>query len=395
MKNIIKSLLDTDLYKLTMLWVFYLKYNLYYASYKYTCRSDHDLLPYKEEIKSELDAVCKLKFQQSELEWLRKIPFFPNVFIDFLETFQLKRKHIYVNEHNGKLNIWVEGPIINVMMFEIYVLKIVSEVYTRNNCDEADRLIAMDELKIKCEMINRHVTYENSNFTFADFGSRRAFSAHHHEEVVKYMKEQLPSKCFVGTSNLYLAKKYDLKPIGSQAHEYQSFFQALVHPLDSVKKSLDVWSEVYRGSLGIALTDTLGVDKFLRDFDLYFANLFDGVRHDSGCAYTFTDKIVKHYQNLGIDPLTKTIIFSDGLTMKKAFDLGLYCERKGIKYSFGIGTHLTFDIPKVLPVQSVMKIMCVSYENDLRPVCKLSDTPEKAMGGCQYQIDYIINELGL
>lgn len=394
-KPVIKSLLDTDFYKLTMLWVFVLKYSLYHARYEYKCRSDHDLLPYKDEISKQLDALCELKFKPNEISWLRTIPYFPNAFIDYLENFKLKREYIHVEERDSKLHIWTQGPIINVMMFEIYVLKIVSEVYTRANYTEEDRKRAMELLKEKCEKINYYISYGNPDFTFADFGSRRAYSAYHHEEVVKYMKENLPATCFVGTSNLYLAKKYSLTATGSQAHEFQSFFQAIVHPLDSIEKSMKVWTDVYNASLGTVLTDTLGLNKFLEDFNLYYVKLFDGVRHDSGCPFEFTDKIIKHYKKLGIDPMTKIIIFSDGLTIDKSFELANYCRVKGIKCSFGIGTHLTFDIPYIKPVQSVMKIMFAGLENQLRPVCKLSDNPIKAMGGVQYQIDYIKKELKL
>lgn len=394
-KPVIKSLLDTDLYKLTMLWVFVLKYILYHGRYEYKCRSDHDLLPYKKEIEKQLDSLCKLKFKAKEISWLRKIPFFPNQFIDYLESFQLKRDTIHVEERKNKLHIWAEGSIVQAMMFEIYVLKIVSEVYTRANYTEEDRQKAFEVLAEKCRKINHYLTHVNPYFVFVDFGSRRAFSALHHEEVVAYLKAHLPATCFVGTSNLYLAMKYDLKPIGTHAHEYQSFFQAIVHPLDSVKESLKVWAEVYGANLGIALTDTLGLDKFLEDFDLYYASLFAGVRHDSGCPFKFTDRIVEHYNKLGINPSTKTIVFSDGLTIDKAFELANYCRVKGIKCSFGIGTHLSFDIPEIAPVQSVMKIMFAGLEGKLRPVCKVSDNFIKAMGGTIEHVNYVLNLLGL
>ena len=378
-----------------MLWVFVLKYSLYYGRYEYKCRSDHDLLPYKDEINKQLDNLCYKKFGSKEISWLRQIPFFPPAFIDFLENFKLKRKYIHVEERNNKLHIWAKGPIINVMMFEIYVLKIVSEVYTRANHTEEERQHAFTLLAYKCRRINNYLEQVNPSFSFADFGSRRAFSALHHDEVVNYMKLHIPSSCFIGTSNLYLAKKYNLTPIGSQAHEYQSFFQSIVHPLDSVKESMKVWTDVYNASLGIVLTDTLGVNKFLKDFNLYYAKLFDGVRHDSRCPFKFTDKIIKHYKKLGIDPLTKTIVFSDGLDISNAIKLNGYCINK-IKCSFGIGTHLTFDLgEKIKPVQSVMKITHAGFENNLRPVCKISDNSIKAMGGEQYQIEYVKSELGL
>jgi len=390
--KIIKSLLDTDLYKLTMLLVFVLKYLLYHGKYEYKCRSKHELLPYKDEISKQLDMLCELRFQPDELAWLRKIPFFPNTFIDYLETFQLNRETIHVGEKNGQIHIWAQGSIVQVMMFEIYVLKIVSEVYTRANHTEEERQTAFGLLKEKCRKINEYLK-SNPSFQIVDFGSRRAFSALHHEEVVAYMKKHLPKTCFVGTSNLYLAMKYDLKPIGTHAHEYQSFFQAIVHPLDSVKKSLAVWSDVYRGSLGIVLTDTLGLDKFLKDFDLYYAKLFDGVRHDSGCPFEFVDKIIAHYEKLDIDPMSKTIVFSDGLTVDKAIELAEYCKNK-IKCSFGIGTHFSFDVPGIPAVQSVMKLMFAGIEGDLRPVGKFPDNAAKSMAGTQEHVAYVLSVLG-
>jgi len=377
---IINSLLQLDMYKLTMLQVFFHKFSGAYGRYRFKNRnSDIDLLPYKDKIKAEIHHLCTLKFEADELAYLRSVPFFTDDFVDFLEDFRLKKRYITVDELDGELDIYVDGPLINGMMFEIYNLSIVHEVYSKVNHTEPDYVEGEKRLLDKIEKVKGYVA-DGNVFQFADFGTRRAFSHTYHDNVVKILSENLPSDVFVGTSNVYLAKKYGIKPIGSVAHEYYQAFQGLgvCQVKDSQKVALQTWVDEYRGDLGACLSDTLGIDMFLKDFDKYFAKLYDSVRHDSGCPYTFTNKMVNHYKSLGVDPKTKTIIFSDGLDVDLAIELAEHCKGR-IKCSFGIGTNLTNDLGYPA-LQIVIKMVeCGIDKNSMTPVAKISDSKGKEM----------------
>ena len=186
------------------------------------------------------------------------------------------------------------------------------------------------------------------------------------------LKRDFPGR-FVGTSNVHLAREFDLKPIGTMAHEWLMAHQQLGPRLiDSQIAALDCWVREYRGLLGIALTDCITMDAFLADFDLYFAKLFDGLRHDSGDPLEWAEKAIAHYEKLGIDPMSKTLVFSDGLDLAKS--LRLYRALSGrIHVSFGVGTNLTCDIPGVEPMNIVLKMIACNGQ----PVAKISDTPGK------------------
>lgn len=387
---IIHSLLQLDMYKLTMLQVFLHKFPGAFARYRFKLRNKGiNLLKYKDKIQAEINHLCTLKFESHELDYLRKIPHFTEDFILFLEHFSLKRKHITLSEVDGELDIYVDGPIIYGMMFEIYILSIVHEVYSKEEHTDPDYLEGEKRLMAKIDKVRTYIA-EGNVFQFADFGTRRAFTHAWHDNVVKILSENLSSDVFVGTSCVYLAMKYDIKPIGTFAHEYVQAFQGLgvCQLKDSQKVALQTWTDEYRGDLGICLSDTLGLDKFLKDFDLYFAKLFDGVRHDSGCPFEFTNRIVAHYKKLGIDPKTKTIVFSDGLDIDLAIELAEHCKGK-IKCSFGIGTNISNDLGYTA-LQIVIKMFeCGINEYSMTPVAKISDNPAKTMCENKEFLDYI------
>jgi nicotinate phosphoribosyltransferase len=372
---IIKSLLSQDFYKLSMLRVFFREFPDVDAKYRFKCRNeDVDLMPFKQEIEEEINDLCELQFSGEELDYLDTIRFFSPAYVNYLEDYTLKRRYINVGERNKKLDIVMEGPITGVSPFEIFVLKIVHEVYTRN-VNPPNETILTEGRKRLVQKIRDFQNFEIAHGfkpTVIDFGGRRAYTTEWHEYVVKNLAA---AGVIIGTSDVDLARRLNIKPIGTFAHEYIQTFQGLgICPvMESQKVALQTWANVYRGDLGIALSDTLGDAKFLVDFDPYFAKLFDGVRHDSGDPTQWGNMMITHYKAFNIDPMTKTLVFSDGLDFQKMFELALHFKGK-IKTSFGIGTNLTNDLG-IPALQNVIK----QVECNGNPTAKLSNNPSKTM----------------
>lgn len=343
------------------------------VEYAFKCRNKEkvNFKPYINQINEEIDHLCTLKFTEDELKYLMSLSIFTPDFIDFLQLMQLNRSHIKVDDlWNGDIAITIKGSWYLTILFEVPVLAIVNEVYFRNQKYE------FDPIENGLGLFAKKMEYcKKQNLQFVDFGTRRRFSFGMQDAILNMVKTRNWDDICTGTSNVFFAKKYGLKPVGTMAHEWLQCCQAVDCKLaDSQKYALQKWIDEYRGKLAIALTDVIGIDAFLCDFDLYFAKLYDGVRHDSGDPFEFGNKVIKHYQKLGIDPMTKTIVFSDGLTVKKAVELRDYFNGR-IKTSFGIGTHITNDVTGINPLQIVIKAI---RANDL-PVAKLSDSPEKSM----------------
>lgn len=384
-ESIITSLLDNDLYKFTMLQAMLHQFPQTHGVYRFRCRNHHEtaypLGEIKADLEVQLDHLCQLKFTQDELNYLRKLRFIKSDFVDYLELFSLKRRFITVSiDDEQHLNIDIEGPMIQAMFFEIFVLCIVSELYYQRLTSDALMQEGQRRLDAKIMMLKhydqeqqKHPVTADRAFTVTDFGTRRRFSKAWHYHVVESLSAACP-EIVRGTSNVYLAKKLGITPIGTMAHEFMQAFQALdVRLRDSQKAALESWVREYRGDLGIALTDVVGMDAFLRDFDLYFAKLFDGLRHDSGDPYQWGEKAIQHYHALKIDPKTKILTFSDGLTIEKAWDLHQYFKGR-IKTGFGIGTNLTNDLGAT-QLNIVLKLVACNGQ----PVAKLSDSPGKTM----------------
>lgn len=370
----IKSLLDTDLYKFTMMQVIYHKFTEANAEYTYKLRNRDlaEITPkMRDRINEGLDDLCNLRFQPVEINYLRSLGFFKEDFLEFLEQFQLRRKHIYFNLHTFELEF--KGSWLNIMMFETFVMTLISQVFFEEK--PVDDQIAKERLQVKIEIIKEYnrKCANNPLFKFADFGGRRRYSEKWHRYMLRMLMAHVPHN-LVGTSNVMLARELELTPIGTMAHEYLQAFQALGPRLqDSQKVALQTWADEYRGKLGIALTDVITMDAFLNDFDLYFCKLFDGCRHDSGDPYVWCEKLITHYEKLGIDPRTKTAVFSDGLTIEKA--IALYETFKNrINVSFGIGTHLTNDFG-VPALNHVIKMTKCNGQS----VAKISDAEGKTM----------------
>jgi nicotinate phosphoribosyltransferase len=377
MQAVITSLLETDLYKFTMWQTMLHRHPETQAEYTFVCRNEsaYPLAELANEVSLELDKLCALTFKPYELTYLGSLRYMKSDFVDFLRIFRFQRDFIEVKAKGSTLEVIARGPQVHVMGFEIYVLAIVNELYFRRFDATPALAEGRKRLASKIELLQAFgkEAPRAHPFEFFDFGVRRRFSGEWQREVVSTLKAQVP-QFFKGTSNVLLAKELGLVPIGTMAHEYLQTYQALgVRLRDFQKAALEDWVQEYRGDLGTALTDVVGMDAFLADFDLYFAKLFDGLRHDSGDPVEWGEKALAHYAKLRIDPRTKRLVFSDGLDVPTALMLYRHFADR-TQLGFGIGTNLSNDVG-IKPLNIVMKI---TQAND-QPVAKLSDTPGKTL----------------
>jgi nicotinate phosphoribosyltransferase len=390
--SIITSLLDQDYYKFFMSQAIYHNFTNVNAVWKYKLRSDNNVIfdnTFMNKFEKEMSDLCTLRFKQNELDYLKKTTFFKDDYIDFLSLFKLQEKHIKIDMSNG-FGLEFKGSNLMVKMFEIFTMEIISELHFQKYQRPDIYVEGNKRLQTKINIIKQHNINNGNNslLKFSDFGGRRRFSKSWHEHVLETLIKEIPHN-LVGTSNVYFSKKFNITPIGTQAHSWFQMIQAIVRLCDFQKTALQAWCDEYRGRLGIALTDTICMDAFLNDFDLYFAKLFDGCRHDSGSPEIWCNKLIQHYEKLGINPQTKTAVFSDGLTIEKAiklFDMFKY----QIKIAFGIGTHLTNDLG-VTPLNHVIKLIKV---ND-KDIAKISDSPGKTMCTNESYITYLKEVFGI
>ena len=388
---LIESLLDTDLYKITMLQAFYHapEFRTVDVEWKFACRDRNgfDLAMLIPEILRQLEHVCHLSFADDELNYLSKFPFIKANFIEFLRIFRLDMRFVELQAKGKDIDLRFRGPLIHVTLLEIYSLAIISELHTIFHCDGIDLDTAREKLAKKIALLQYQEPLPG--FSFADFGTRRRASKVWQEEVLTTLQKQLPNN-FSGTSNIHFARKLNLMPIGTMAHEWFQVWQAITRLADAQKAALEGWVREYRGRLGIALTDCYSMDSFVRDFsDPYFGKLYDGLRHDSGSPFEWGEKAISMYQQMGIDPLTKTLIFSDSLTFKRMIEI--YCYFKGrARVSFGIGTNLTNDVGNQ-PLDMVIKLVSANG----RPVAKISDEPGKSMCEDPEYLRYLASVYGI
>ena len=374
---IVKSLLDTDLYKFNMDQVFVHKHMNLSGQYFFKCRNEGVVFTQDmfEEINAQIDYLCTLKFTKDELDYLRSIRYIKDDYVEFLRLWHPLRDYVQTSlSDDGELGVVVEGPLFSAMQFEIYLLEIINEVYFRMQYDY-DKLLASAR-----ERLDQKIKDFNSGkyaFKFAEFGCRRRLSYEFEDEVVRRFSTELKDHNMVGTSNVYLAKKYNLSPIGTYAHEFVQAYQGIRSiPLAYTNHyALQDWYDEYRGDNGTALSDTITTDIFLLDFDRSMANNFNGVRHDSGDPYAWGDRMIEHWKKYGIDPKDKSLLFSDGLNFDKAQNLYNYFHDRA-KVSFGIGTFCSNDT--MVPALNI--VIKLQYVNG-HPVAKLSDVDGKTM--CQ------------
>ncbi len=377
MTPIIHSLLDTDLYKFSMWQTLLHRHPTTQARYSFVCRnaSAYPLAELVPEVNRELDHLCSLGFRPEELAYLKGLRYISSDFVDFLRIFRFQRDFIEVRAAGDSLDIVASGPQVHVMAFEIFVLAIVNELYFRRFDASAAQAEGRRRLNAKIALLREfeHEPARRHPFELSDFGVRRRYSGAWQREVVTTLRDAVP-QFFKGTSNVLLARELGLPPIGTMAHEYLQTYQTLgVRLRDFQKAALEDWVQEYRGDLGIALTDVISMDAFLADFDLYFAKLFDGLRHDSGDPIEWGEKALAHYARLRIDPHTKRLVFSDGLNLHRALAIYRHFADR-TQMGFGIGTHLTNDMG-LEPLSIVMKLRQANGQ----PVAKISDTPGKAL----------------
>lgn len=352
--------------------VFHHYYDVHVAA-EFRCRGDDLLGIYADAIREQVDAMQHLTLQDEEYQWLSGLPFFKADYLNWLRDFRYKPEQVTVLNDNGKLDIRLEGPWREVIMWEVPLLAVISELAHRYRSPETGVEQAVAALENKLAAFSTLTEgLDMSRFRLMDFGTRRRFSRDVQEAIVKSLQQE---PWFVGTSNYDLARRLSLTPMGTQAHEWFQAHQQISPDLaNSQRAALAAWLEEYPNQLGIALTDCITMDAFLRDFGPEFAERYQGLRHDSGDPVEWGEKAIAHYEKLGIDPMSKVLVFSDNLDLAKAVDLYRHFNTR-VNLSFGIGTRLTCDIPQVKPLNIVIKLV----ECNGKPVAKLSDSPGKTI----------------
>lgn len=380
---IVISLLDTDLYKFNMDQVIFHKHTDLNGEYYFRCRNEGVVFTREmfDEINEQIDYLCRLSFSRDELDYLRTIRFIKHDYVEFLRLWRPLRDYVETSLSDaGELSIVVRGPLFSAMQFEIYLLEIVNEVYFRMRYNY-DALLASAQARLDAKI--QDFNSGKYTFTFAEFGCRRRLSREWEDVVVRRLAAETKN-CF-GTSNVWLAKKYNLKPIGTYAHEFVQMYQGIESiPLAYTNHcALEDWYDEYRGDNGTALTDTITTDLFLLDFNRAMVNNFNGVRHDSGDPYAWGEKLIAHYEKYGVDPKTKMLLFSDSLNFDKAQALYDYFHDR-VKVSFGIGTFCSNDTDEDA-LNIVIKLQTVNGH----AVAKLSDSPGKAMCRDEAFLEYL------
>ena len=374
---IINSLLDTDLYKLTMQWFILQQYPEVTAKYKF-CDRNKNIKFTKETfhiLEDEIHQMKNLRLSDEEYEFIKKrIYFIGPLYSQYLSNYRFNPNDIKLKlNSDGSLDLDIEGKWGETVLWEVPLMSLISEIYFKHiDVDWVEDYDQQEKLALE-----KIISLQKENCFVSDFGTRRRRNFQTQDIIVKTMKE---FDNFNGSSNTYLAMRNKVTPIGTQGHEIIMALSELEGLRHANRFMLEKWREVYKSQLGIALTDTYGVDSFLNDFSLESAKTWDGLRHDSGCPFKFIDKAINHYKQLKIDPLSKSLVFSDGLNVNKAIQINKYCAEK-IKCAFGIGTFFTNDFLKSngeisKPLNMVIKLNSV---NDI-PVVKISENPIKMIG---------------
>ena len=400
MDQIITSLLENDLYKFSMGQAIYHHFSDYKTTWTFKCRNKDVVFSddVVEEIKHQIRMYCALRFDEEELEYLHNIRWIKGSYVDFLRLWQPRYEDFHFGrDEEGNFTLETTGTWLNTSLYEVPTLAIINEVYFRMAYNYDFRMnhdykqLLEDYNKRALEKCLKLQSGEYELNSFSEFGLRRRLSGEAQDHIVKLLQEtQNPASRYVGTSNVYLAKKYGLTPVGTMAHEWIMCVGQGDHknnPAYSNYFALEAWVDEYGVLNGTALTDTITTDCFLRDFRLTFATLFSGVRHDSGDPFVWGDKMIAHYESLGIDPKTKTLLFSDSLNFEKATKICRYFKGR-CKVAFGIGTYLSNDT-SVEALNIVMKVTKCNGQD----VAKISDVEGKSMCKNESYVDYLTRSI--
>ena len=321
---IIKSLLDNDFYKFTMQNAVSKLFPKARVRYRFVNRGGHKFPPgFAEALRRQVEMMASLRMQPEEKAYFaRKCPYLDPVYLDFLSGYTFDPSEVHIEQEGCDLSIMIEGYWYRTILWEVPLMSLISELYYVLTAQKR-----VDDDKVKDITRRKMEAYKALDIKIAEFGSRRRHSYRVQEMVVETLQKYGGAN-YIGTSNVRLAMDYNVIPIGTHAHEWFMFHAAYFGYKMANRVGLDNWVNVYRGDLGIALSDTFTTDVFIHSFDKKFAKLFDGVRHDSGDPLVFADKMIAHYRRYNIDPLSKTIIFSDTLTPDLVRTIAQYCRGK-------------------------------------------------------------------
>jgi len=374
---ILKSIIDTDLYKLTMQQAVVKLYPRAKVRYTFINRGKTEFPEgFAEELRKEVKSMENLALLKDEKNFLLKQCYFLDpTYLDLLYGYRYDSSEIGIIQKGGELQISIEGYWHRTILWEVPLMALISELYFKMTGQQPITRSLREE-----NNLNKASQFKINSMSYADFGTRRRFSYANQDEVINdFVSSTLHNTNFVGTSNVHFAHKYGLKAIGTHAHEWFSFHAAKYGYKVANVMAMEAWVYVFRGDLGIALPDTFTADVFFKQFDKKFSKLYDGIRHDSADPIEFTDKVVKHYLDMGIDPMSKTIVYSNNLNTKSAIEINDYTKSK-IKRSYGIGTFFTNDVG-VKPLNMVIKMTEAKPENeDWIPTIKISDDEGKHTG---------------
>lgn len=370
---IIKSILDNDTYKFSMMQFVVELFPDAYVEYRFKNRGKQRFnVEFLRLLKQEILMMGQLSLTEKEYSWLKTISFFKPSYVEYLKNYSYNPNDVECYLEDDDLVVKIKGLWRDTILWEVPLMAIISELYFKI-IDTNWSLVGQLEIAMKK---GKKLAYNKCNYAGFATRRRRCFDS---QEIallgLNAIGPHNPKTTLVGTSNMYLAMKHGLTPIGTMAHELFMAMSALEGLRHANYHTLQNWVRVYNTDLGIALTDTFGSDAFFDNFNKRLSKLYDGVRHDSGCPFAFADKTIGHYEKMGIDPMSKVIVFSDGLNVDKAIEIKKYCEGK-IKCSFGIGTHFSNDFEDSPSLNMVIKLWSV---NGI-PVVKLSDVPGKVMG---------------
>lgn len=384
------SIIDNDFYKFTMQCAVVKLFPNRKGTYQFINRGKHQFPKgFAVKLQEAINHMQNLKLTKNEKEFLKKTcPYLPPTYIDFLEGYTYDPTEVTIKQEDTDLTVSVTGYWYRTILWEVPILALISELFYKEH-----ELVRKSDNEVVDSVKEKLRTYDDLEIKFAEFGTRRRHSYEVHDLVVKTLTTASNSS-FIGTSNVHFAMKYNIKPIGTHAHEWFMFHAAEYGFKMANQLSLEHWVDVFRGDLGVALSDTYTTNVFFKQFDKKFSKLFDGVRHDSGDPIEFANKTIAHYKSLGINPLFKHIIFSDGLNSEKVAHITEACKGK-IGISFGIGTNLTNDVG-LPPMNIVMKLTSVLTNNDNTWIStvKLSDEPNKHTGD-EHMIQLAKSILGL